>query len=122
MLQINPPSYILLIYFLEDLQVWGVNVRGLLEGNQRRRFNTTEDLAKLSKSVAGTGALKPFALALVVSLTSTATALPLLSPETSASCHLLSTAFKKKVNTETTYLGPFVVVFPFQWVSNFWLQ
>lgn len=37
------PNNILFIYRLEGLHVLKVNVRrGLLEGNQRKRFNTTE--------------------------------------------------------------------------------
>lgn len=71
------PNIISFIYLLEDLHVWGLNMKGLLERNQRKKFNTTEELANLSKRDAGTGALKPSALALVVSLTSTATAPPL---------------------------------------------
>ena len=59
----------------------------------------------------GTVALKVFAVTRVVSLTPPA--LPTLSPETSASCCLLPTAFKKNVNTETTSLGLFVNVLPF---------
>ena len=79
------PNSVLFIDPLEFLYVLGVSLRDLLKGNQRKRLNTTEDLAKLPKRDAGTGAPKPFAVALVVSLTSTAKALSPLSPETSAS-------------------------------------